>query len=287
MIQFGTVYGRFFVEQDLGIKQDDAIDTCTLSELLETFEFWKQFVEQVSFKTKQLFTMFETSDVHPDIIQNMKVFDRVIVPFGYLRDILIGHGINAVSVDYHTSSLIRGNLKVIPKKFDPDRIIFLYIGTNDVRKNVVSLTRVFSRIPHVTLIVKTNTSMGLIQSDNIKIITDKLSQEQLSKLYNLCDYVVSFTHGEGVGLPMLEASYFGKPVVCHDQGVFRDVKKFIKTPWYVLPSREVSIDYSDVPEFLKKVFYKSWWSVDEDEAFHFITNLVDERLLDVNICLPT
>ena len=129
----------------------------------------------------------------------------------------------------------------------------------------------------MTLIVKTNTVDNLVQAKNIKIIIEKLTQEQVSKLYNLCDYVVSFTHGEGVGLPMLEASYFGKPVLCHDQGVFRDVKQFIKTPWYVLPSHEVPIDYSNVPTFLKKVFYGSWWSVDEEEAFHFITRFLNAK----------
>lgn len=47
--------------------------------------------------------MFETSDVHPDIIENMKLFDKVIVPLGYLRDILVKHGVNCVSADYYNS----------------------------------------------------------------------------------------------------------------------------------------------------------------------------------------
>ena len=81
---YGKVFGRFFVEQDLGITCDDTPDTCTLSELVETFEAWSSFIQQVPFKVKQLFTMFETSDVHPDIIKCMKLFDRVIVPFDHL-----------------------------------------------------------------------------------------------------------------------------------------------------------------------------------------------------------
>jgi hypothetical protein len=65
---------------------------------------------------------------------------------------------------------------------------------------------------------------------------------------------------------MIEASYFGKPVIAHDQGVFQDVKKCVKIPWHVLPVKEVEIPLSDVPPFLQKVFHGTWWEVDEDAA---------------------
>jgi glycosyltransferase involved in cell wall biosynthesis len=275
---FGKVFGRFFVEQNLGIREDDTLDTCTLSELLETYEHWEEIVKQLSlnFKTKQLFTMFETSDVHPDIIKAMKVFDRVIVPYEYLKNILQRHEIKATSLDFYTSELIRMRPHVIPKVKVCEKLVFLYVGTNDIRKNITSLTRVFARVskgtPHV-LIVKTNTKVGLTESPNIVFKTDKVSNEQLAGLYNVCDYVISFTRGEGVGLPMLEASYFNKPIISHDKGVFEDVKKFTRVPWYVLPSREVEIDYRGVPDFLKKVFYKSWWEVDEEGASRVLLDI--------------
>jgi glycosyltransferase involved in cell wall biosynthesis len=221
--------------------------------------------------------MFETSDVHPDIIKAMKVFDRVIVPFDYLRTILIGHGVNAVSTNFYTSDLIRENPTIIPKTLNREHLIFLYIGTNDVRKNLVSLTNVFARASrgtNHTLIVKTNIKDGLAESPNIMVVTEKISLDRLAGLYNVCDYVISFTLGEGVGLPMVEASYFGKPIITHDQGVFVDIKEFVKVPWHVLPSKEVPIDYTNVPGFLKKVFYGTWWKVDEEEAFTVIKNLM-------------
>jgi glycosyltransferase involved in cell wall biosynthesis len=86
----------------------------------------------------------------------------------------------------------------------------------------------------------------------------------MASLYNMCDYVISFTRGEGVGMPMLEANYFRKPIIAHDQGVFRDIKKLVDVPWYTLSSKEVQIDYSEVPLFLRNVFYGSWWEVDDD-----------------------
>ena len=265
------------MEQDLGIAQDDTPDTCTLSELLETFEMWESFVRQAPFKTKQLFTMFETSDVHPDVLHAMKLFDRVIVPFEYLKNILLGHGVNATALGYYTSPLIRSSPVRIPKL--RNRLVFLYIGTNDIRKNLVSLTRVFAKAAagrSARLIVKTNRTTDLVESENIKYITERISPEKLACLYNICDYVISFTPGEGVGLPMIEASYFGKPVIAHDQGVFQDVKKCVKTPWHVLPAKEVEIPLSDVPPFLQKVFHGTWWEVDEDAALDVIKNLMDE-----------
>jgi glycosyltransferase involved in cell wall biosynthesis len=276
-VGYGKVFGRFFLGQHLGITEDDTPDTCTISELIETFESWETIVKQLPFKTKQLFTMFETSDVHPDIIKAMKVFDRVIVPFDYLRTILIGHGVNAVSINFYTSDLIRAKPVVIPKKMNKDRLIFLYVGTNDVRKNLVSLTKVFARAAKGTLhtlIVKTNIKEGLTVSPNITVITDKIPLERLAGLYNICDYVISFTRGEGVGLPMVEASYFGKTIISHDQGVFVDVKDFVNVPWYVLPSKEIPIDLTHVPGFLKKVFHGKWWEVDETAAFFVIKNLM-------------
>ena len=274
---FGKVVGRFFLEQHCGITGDDEPDACTISELIETFHLWENWTSQLPFKKKYLFTMFETTDVHPVIIDAMKCFDKVIVPYDYLRDILVRQGINCVSINWYTSDLIRLNAPVIPKEIDPDKKIFLYVGTNDTRKNVVALTRVFAKAAENTdhlLIVKTNKDFGLTKTKNIKIITDKVSLEKLASLYNLCDYVITFSRGEGVGLPMLEANYFRKPVIAHDQGVSGDVKKQVTTEWIVLPTHEISINLNDVPAFLHEVFYGTWFDVIEDEALDIIKNIL-------------
>ena len=67
---------------------------------------------------------------------------------------------------------------------------------------------------------------------------------------------------------------FGKPIIAHDQGVFRDVKKIVKTEWITLPSEEVPIDYTKVPQFLHTVFWGSWWEIDENKAKEIINNLI-------------
>jgi len=168
---------------------------------------------------------------------------------------------------------------VIPKKINSKKIIFLYVGTNDSRKNLTTLTKVFSEVSQGTehlLIAKTNKDDGLTKTKNIKIITDKIDLKALASLYNMCDYVISFTRGEGVGMPMVEGSYFGKPIIAHDQGVFRDVKKFVETEWITLPSEEVKIDYLKVPPFLHKVFWGSWWNIDEEKSIKILNGIFEK-----------
>jgi glycosyltransferase involved in cell wall biosynthesis len=91
----------------------------------------------------------------------------------------------------------------------------------------------------------------------------------------MCDYVISATRGEGVGLPMLEGNYFGKPIIAHDQGVFQNVRHMVSTKWHVIPSREIPIDLTGVPAFLHKVFHGTWWDVSEESIIETITSLIN------------
>jgi glycosyltransferase involved in cell wall biosynthesis len=273
-MKFGKIYGRFFLKQHLDQPDDDTPDLCTISELIETYPMWPQWIQQVPESRVQLYTMFETSDVHTDIIEKMKVFEKVIVPFDYLKDILVKHGVNCEAVNWYTSPLVTKKPPVIPKKRNPEKIVFLYVGTNDVRKNTINLVNTFTKVLEGTkhlLIMKTNNTEGLVNSPNIKYVTEKISLDELAGLYNICDYMVSFTRGEGVGLPMLEAQYFNKPVIAHDQGVFVHIKD---PSWITLPSKEVPINYIEVPQFLKKVFYGTWWEVDYEKAQELIMSLI-------------
>lgn len=272
---FGHIEGRFFLKQDLGINGDDDPSTFTFSELIETYPHWNSIVREIrkKYNIVKLCTMFETSDVHPEIIKNMKLFDQVIVPYPYLRNILIPHGVNCISLDWWTSSFIRSNPIVKQKQLNPEKLIFLYNGTNDVRKNVMTLSYIFSEAlegTDHTLIIKTNKDDGLSQSKNIKVITERLSNEKLASLFNLCDYCVTCTRGEGVGLLHLEAKYFNKPIISHVNGVFKNLGVDI----IPLPSNEVSIDYTYVPQFLKEVFYGKWWEIDKTKSITSIQKLI-------------
>ena len=138
-MKFGKIYGRFFLKQHLDQPDDDTPDIFTISELIETYPMWEEWIHQVRRRRVQLYTMFETSDVHPDIIEQMKLFDKVIVPFDYLKDILVKHGVNCEATHFYTSPLVAKKPVVVLKRRNPNKIVFLYVGTNDVRKNTVNL----------------------------------------------------------------------------------------------------------------------------------------------------
>jgi len=220
-MKFGKIYGRFFLKQHLDQPDDDTPDLCTISELIETYPMWSEWIHHVPEKRVQLYTMFETSDVHPDIIEEMKLFEKVIVPFDYLKDILVKHGVNCEAVNWYTSPLVSKKPLVVTKRRNPEKVVFLYVGTNDIRKNTINLVNTFAKVLEGTnhlLIMKTDNRKNLLDSPNIKYVTDKISLDELAGLYNICDYMVSFTRGEGVGLPMLEAQYFKKPVIAMTKG---------------------------------------------------------------------
>ena len=126
-MKFGKIYGRFFLKQHLDQPDDDTPDICTISELIETYPMWEEWIHQVRGRRVQLYTMFETSDVHPDIIEQMKLFDKVIVPFDYLKDILVKHGVNCEATHFYTSPLVAKKPVVVLKRRNPNKIVFLYV----------------------------------------------------------------------------------------------------------------------------------------------------------------
>jgi glycosyltransferase involved in cell wall biosynthesis len=277
---FGKIVGRFFLKQDLGLKDDATPETITISEIMETYHGWGAWIaSQGNFKYKQLFTMFETSDVHPDIVTEMKKFHRVIVPYDYLKDILVGHGVNCVALNEYTTPLVRNRPRVIPKKVNPEKLAFLYVGTHDIRKNVGVLARAFEKFSRGTdhvLIVKTNKTDGLPVSENIKYITNRCTEQQLCVLYNLSDFVISTTRGEGVGMPFLEAQYFDKPVIAHTGGVMGTLAKQYDK-WIPLPCEEVPIPEEGVPPFLRKVFHGTWWEVREEDVLKSLERVLENE----------
>ena len=272
---FGKVCGRFFLTPELKITDDGEENTFTLSELVETYELWHTWNPP---GRKKLFTMFETSDIHPDIAQSMQHFDEVWVPFPYLRDILLRAGVqNAHSLNWWKSPLVP---KIRPQVKTNKGLVFLYVGTNDIRKNVAQLVDCFlkSRRNDDLLILKTNKSDNIPIRKNIKIITNRLSDDELSNLYNDCDYVITFTKGEGVGLPLLEAFDHNKPIIATSAGLLNDTRNFLGPTcnWITLPHEEkiIGVDIiNKLPSYLHKVFYGSWFVPKQEEAIEILRNL--------------
>ncbi|MEX0650103.1 MAG: glycosyltransferase family 1 protein [Candidatus Andersenbacteria bacterium] len=108
--------------------------------------------------------------------------------------------------------------------------IILYVGSDHVRKNLVTAVEAFSRIrkafpnavfvkvgaPGIAsgreLLLRTIDRLQLREA--IRIINSPLSNQELNEFFNLADMFVFPSTHEGFGLPPLQAMAAGTPVIC-------------------------------------------------------------------------
>lgn len=112
---------------------------------------------------------------------------------------------------------------------------FLHVSSCFPRKGAELMldaySREFTAQDDVTLIIKTFENphnkigeyLNQLQRDNprfpdVKLIVDDLSEEQLKRLYELCDVLVGPSFAEGFGLPFAEAMLSGLPVITVNWG---------------------------------------------------------------------
>jgi len=98
-----------------------------------------------------------------------------------------------------------------------DRPVALYVGTSRPYKNVEVLLRCAQLLPGWDFALRTDRRLQHVAAclglDNVYFVDD-CTPKQLNFLYEACDVYVSASGCEGFGLPLVEASSHGKPVVC-------------------------------------------------------------------------
>ena len=146
-----------------------------------------------------------------------------------------------------------------------DTFTFLFIGTVTTvnRKGVLEAVEAFKKEfkgnKNVRFVIKasnlslSNEMILSIKEDlRIKIIRDKLSYEEMNSLYQEADCFVFPTHGEGFGLPPLEAIATGLPaIVTNWMGCKEFAKDNICYPIEVTRLEEAMYfeDYGDVGDW--------------------------------------
>ena len=110
---------------------------------------------------------------------------------------------------------------------------FLYIG--GLNNIIIKLAQIFEKIyinTSHTLTIKTDIDF-IISSNNVKVILDKYSDEQLQNLYTINDHIISFEY-----VYIQHALSLNKSVISHGRDIFNVIQ--INSPWTILPCLTVS-----------------------------------------------
>jgi glycosyltransferase involved in cell wall biosynthesis len=114
--------------------------------------------------------------------------------------------------------------------------VYLSINTNTARKRLDLLLQAFSRhkleggegklvlLTTMEGFYRLDTVMGMegVKSDDVKVIqSGSLSDETINLFYNMADYGVNSSDGEGWGIMACDMAFLGKPQIALDIGAYR------------------------------------------------------------------
>lgn len=115
----------------------------------------------------------------------------------------------------------------VKEKYGIKKPYFLFIGTNEPRKNLVGLTQAWENLDlksHSLFIAGAKGKVFANQRHHeVQPIQTYVSDEDLSALYSGATSVINPSFYEGFGLTILEAMACGAPVIAADISVFREI----------------------------------------------------------------
>jgi glycosyltransferase involved in cell wall biosynthesis len=190
-------------------------------------------------------TVWEPSEIPSQIALVLSELDHIIVPSQHVREAFERSGVKCP-------------MSVVPHSFNADRwpcptqeelgqnrggrFVFNTVATPIERKNLVGLMRVyfkaFEGFEDVVLRIKSNGDDSLFEQmlkealaqagisgrrPLVKIFRGKWSVDQIREFYLSSNCYVSATRGEGFGLPEMEASLCGRPVITTNWGAAPEV----------------------------------------------------------------
>lgn len=248
----------------------------------ETPEFYRPSLGAINIA----YTMFETSgiprvDISNDPIYNwvhqLNKMDLVLTPSTFCKDTFIKCGvttpIKVVPLVAH-DPLTNEKDPLVPRKHNGVRFLSVFQWTP--RKNPETLLLAFWNAdlgPNAELLLKTyrsNFSSSEIEGitstieqlkksfhkepeNQVHLITELLSDEDMDRLYFSTDLYITTTRGEGQNLPMIEAMLARKPSIASDGASHKDFfDKEVGFP----------VDYSWAP--VRGIPWIPWYSPDQE-----------------------
>lgn len=129
---------------------------------------------------------------------------------------------------------------------------FLFVGEPHFRKGVHFLmygfVKAFPTPGQAELVIKTSSckDWAPLRSD-IKFITERLSRDELLRLYAGSDCYISASLAEGLGLPLAEAALMGLPVCANNWGGHQDL--LVSGGYFSLKFVEAARPWTGPPQF--------------------------------------
>ena len=161
-------------------------------------------------------TMFESSKIPPDWIEPLNQMDAVIVPSTFCRDSFVECG---VTVPIYVVPLGVSEIYTPAPRSGDRPYTFLAFGDRGRRKNALEAIHAFhlefGDDPNYRLVIKSRDldNRTNVLNENIDIIYQDMTVEELYQLYLSTDCMLFPSRGEGFGLPPREFAATGAPVI--------------------------------------------------------------------------
>jgi glycosyltransferase involved in cell wall biosynthesis len=138
------------------------------------------------------------------------------------------HTIHLAADSYFHQRALPNEIETVRKHLKLDQDYFLFVGTQEPRKNLPALLKAFAALPSNAVIVlagpegwQTEPWRSLI-NERVRI-AGYVSKQELRALYQSAIALVMPSLEEGFGLPILEAMASQTPVIASDIPVFHEI----------------------------------------------------------------
>jgi len=212
--------------------------------------FHHDFLPKQSQTDLIVYSVFETDRITTDVIYNLNKYSKIVLtPTQEHKDILLKNGISKpIYVVHEGIDIETFNINNTNKLIDTQKYTFLLVGKNEKRKNTNKVLSAFiqtMQYENVALICHTYNSLYTNPNDFVKnwyihdlttlgykLISDTeyyikysnsysdiyltkpiLTTDQLKQLYVSSNVGISYSAGEGWGLPEMEMMACGVPVI--------------------------------------------------------------------------
>jgi len=225
------------------------------------------------------YTPWESTVIPKDWFEYLEACDEIWTTSDWCKDVFENNGFKDVKVFPHGIDPIWR-----PKKRNLEHgrpIKFLHVGEPAPRKGgqmvVDAFTSMFGNNPFYSLTIKsygpstTRIYNNYIEKNiigipnelynNITVITESMSDEELVKIYHDHDVLIYPSYGEGFGFIPLQALATGMPVICTESwahydkflGPLRLKSEMIDSPWPFHNGKVFEPEYKHLLELIRDV----------------------------------